>query len=426
MKGTSIRYLNARQVLDGKGAPALEVDVYTEGGAFGRAIAPCGLSAGEHEAFVLRDGDPDLWGGQSVFRAAAVVKEIIEPVLAGMDVMAQSEIDHRLIELDSTENKSRLGGNTLYSVSLACLRAAAHTVNTPLYLYLTKDGIKTLSLPTFNNIVGGSYEKGTMPFQEITVVPYKVKSIQEAARIGCELYDVFPEVLREFNNGAPPVKAQGPGWQSPSPDPVVAFDITYEACARVGIADKVAFSLDCASSELYDPATGLYNFIDRAIDTDELISVIRDLTVKYPFMYIEDVLHENDWEGWQKARKILTRTMLVGDDLTVTNPKRMRKAESLGIIDGLIFKPNQVGTMTESIEAIEFAREHGWLIIPSGRHGGIIDDVVYDFMLAYNCPCTKSAPPKRGVYYGINALLRAENTHPGVPVFDLGPYARFI
>ena len=425
MKGTSIRYLNARQVLDGKGVPTLEVDVFTEGGAFGRAAAPCGLSAGEHESFVLRDGDPGLWRGQSVFRAAAIVKDVIEPALAGMDVMEQMEIDSKLIALDGTHDKSRLGGNTIYCVSLACLRAAAFTVNTPLYIYLAVNGIKTLPVPTFCNIVGGSYEKGTMPFQEITVVPYKAKSIQEAAWIGCELYDAFPGVIRDFNKGAPAVKAQGAGWQSPSPDPIVAFDITYEACARVGIADKVAFSLDCASSELYDPDTGLYNFIDRKIDTDELISVVQDLTTKYPFMYVEDVLSENDWEGWQKARKALTRTRLIGDDLTVTNPKRLRKARELDVIDGFIFKPNQVGTMTESVEAINFAQKHGWMAIPSSRHGGVIDDVIYDFLLAFNCPCTKSAPPKRAVSYGINNLLRAENMHPGIPLFDLGSLAKF-
>lgn len=215
MKSTSIRMVKAREILDCKGKPAIEVDVYTEGGALGRASSPSGISAGSREAFVLRDGDKSRYGGMGVLNAVKYVEKEIAPAIIGMDIFRQEEIDAALIALDGTENKSRLGGNTIYSVSLACLKAAAATLNMPLYQYIANGAIKTIPLPTFNCIDGGSYQKGTMPFQECTVVPYKAASIQEAVQIGWAVFQETRNVIKDYQNGEPAKAGSVSGWQPP-------------------------------------------------------------------------------------------------------------------------------------------------------------------------------------------------------------------
>ena len=426
MGKSSISGIRARQILDNKGRPMLEVDVMTEGGVTARAASPSGISAGENEVYVLRDLDPEVWNGDSVFNNIRLIKDVVEPALKGMDVEGQQEIDRKLIDLDGTPNKRNLGGNTIYSVSLGCLRAAAQTANVPVYEYLAKDGIKSIPLPTYSYFSGGSYEKATVPFQEITIVPYKAESIMEAVWIGRKVYEEFPGTLQDMT-GKTPRYAKMSGWQCPTADPIEAFDLTYEACKRAGVQDKIAFALDCASSELYNPQTKTYNFIDREIDTDELICVLQELTTKYDFLYVEDAINENDWENWSKAARILTRTRLIGDDFTVTNLERLKKAAEVKAVEGFIFKPNQIGTITESIEALKFAKSMDWLVIPSGRAGGVADDVVADFAVGFNCPCKKSGAPNGGdCLYGINFLARVEDLYPDLRPFNFTPYAKFL
>lgn len=427
MKNTQIRCVRARQILDCKGKPMVEVDVLTEGGVLGRASSPSGISAGIHEAYVLRDGDKAHYQGLGVLKAVELVHREIAPALKGMDIMDQEAIDRKLIELDGTENKSRLGGNTLYSVSLACVRAAAYTLNLPLYQHLAKGEITTIPIPTVNCISGGSYQKGSMPFQECTIVPYKAASIAEAVEIIWNLFQITPEVIRDYLGGQPPKPGSLSGWQSPSPDPMVAYDLLWEAAGRCGVQDKIAFASDCAASEFYNAERGTYDLVTREVDTDEMLGFLKELTTKYNFLYMEDILQEDDWEGWQKAARILDRTILVGDDFTVTNMKRLEKAAEMKACDAFIFKPNQVGTVTECLEAHEYARTNGILTIPSIRAGGTIDDAIFDMAVAFGAPCTKQGPPKNGErVYGINFLSRVADLYPEAKPYDFTPHAKFL
>ncbi len=426
MGNTSIKSIKARQILDAKGKPMVEVDVVTEAGVLGRGSAPSGVSAGEHEAYVLRDNDPMWYDGLSVYKACDLVHRTIAPKLRGMDVMDQEAIDRMMIDLDGTPNKSKLGGNTLCSVSLACIRAAAATENVPLYQHLNPAPIKTIPFPTVNCISGGSYQKGSMPFQEITVVPYKAESIKEAVHIMYQLFAITPAVIKDYMHGEAPKAGSLTGWQSPSQDPTVAFDLMYEAARRLGAEEKVAFATDVAASEFYDREKGTYDFIGENVDADALLDYLKELTTKYPFLYVEDPLEENDWDGWKKAAKMLNRTMLVGDDLTVTNIEMLKKAARMKVCEAFIFKPNQVGTMTESREAIEYAKSHGIVAIPSVRAGGCTDDPIFDFAVAYGCPATKQGPPKNGErVYGINFLTRVEDEHPKAKPYDWAPHIKF-
>lgn len=426
MPSTAIKSVKARQILDCKGKPMLEVDVVTEGGILGRGASPAGISAGSHEAFVLRDNDPKWFDGLSVGKAVNIVHDTIAPVLHSRDVMDQAALDQTLLELDGTEYKTRLGGNTLCSVSLACIRAAAATVNQPLYRYLNPGAMKTVPLPTVNCISGGSYQKGSMPFQECTVVPYKAESIMEAVHIIYQIFQLTPAVIQDYQNGRPAKPGSLSGWQAPSPDPTVSFDILYEAARRCGAADKIAFAADCACSELYNPERKTYDFVGAEVGLDTLLGYLKELTTKYNFLYVEDPVDENDWEGWQKAAKVLDRTMLVGDDLTVTNIRMLRKAVEMQVCEAFIFKPNQVGTITESIAALEYAKANGIVAIPSVRAGGVIEDPIFDMAVAYGCCAVKHGPPKNGERtYGINFLSRVADEYPDAKPYDFSPHIKF-
>lgn len=426
MKSSKISKVIAREVLDCKGKPAIEVDVYTESGILGRASAPSGVSYGKNEAYVMRGGPGNWYNGLGVEKAIRCVSTIIEPSIKGMDVHDMEKIDNRLIELDGTENKSKLGGNTIYSTSLACVKAAANSENLPLYKYLAPEGIQTLPLPAINCIDGGSYQKGTMPFQECTVVPYRANTIQEAVHIGWQIYWTVGDVIKDYQGGIPAKPGVLTGWQPPSKDPMACFDIIYEAVKRVGYEDKVAFAIDCASNEYHVKERGTYDFLDKELDLDSLINYVKELTEKYPFLYVEDVVQEEDWDGWVKASKALTKTILVGDDLTVTNIKFLKKAHELGVCSGFIFKPNQVGTVTEALAAHQYAKENGILTIPSIRAGGTMEDNVIDIGVAIGAAVTKQGPPKNGErIYGINFLLRAADENPDAKPFDFSPYIKF-
>ncbi len=426
MASTRIKDLKARQILDAKGKPMLEVDVITEGGIMGRGASPSGISAGSHEAFVLRDNDPAWFGGLSVFRAVEIVHHQIAPALLGMEVTEQAAIDQVLLDLDGTEYKTNLGGNTLGSVSLACIRAAANTQNLPLYRYLNPGEITTIPLPTVNYISGGSYQKGSMPFQECTVVPYRAQTILEAVHILYQMYQMVPAVIQDYQNGRPAVPGGLSGWQSSSPDPTVAFDILYETARRCGAEEKIAFAADCAASELYNAERNTYDYVGTEVDLDTVLGKLRELTTKYNFLYVEDPVDENDWEGWQKAAKVLDRTMLVGDDLTVTNIRMLRQAVEKQVCQAFILKPNQVGTITETIAAVKYARDHGIITILSVRAGGAGEDPSFDFAIAFGSCAVKHGPPKNGErVYGINFLTRVADEYPAARPYDFTPHIRF-
>lgn len=426
MRSTSIKSLKGRAGIDCKGKPILEVDIYTESGVLGRASSPSGISAGEHEAFVLRDGDANWHDGNGVFKAIKMVEDVVFPAIKGMDVMDQAALDHFICELDGTSNKSKLGGNVTYSISLAVMRAAANTLRVPQYKYLNPGEIKTIPLPTSDMFAGGSYEKDTMPMQECTVIPYKVASIAEATHILCKMYKILPEVIKEYQGG----RRAEPGVQSafvcPSPDFMVAFDLLYETAVRAGCENQIAFHADCAFSEIYIPNRGTYDYLGQEMDLDEILGRLKILTEKYNFLYIEDPVDENDWDGWVKAAKVLNRTVLCGDDLTVTNKTRLQKALDLGACHSFVFKPNQVGTVTEAMEAQKFAIDHGMFSVPSIRAGGVNDDPVADMGIAGGAAAIKQGPPKNGqAIHIINTLTRAEEEIEGAKPFDFSEFIKF-
>lgn len=426
MKSTSIKSLKARAGIDCKGKPILEVDIYTEAGVLGRASSPSGISNGQHEAFVLRDGDVNWHDGNGVFKAIEMAEKIVFPAIKGMDVMDQRAMDDFLCQLDGTPDKSRLGGNVTYSVSLAVMRAAAKTLCVPQYKYLNPGKIKTIPLPTSDMFAGGSYEKDTMPMQECSVVPYKVESIAEATHILCKMYKILPEIIKEYQGG----RRAEPGIQSafvcPSPDFMVAFDLLYETAVRANCENKIAFHADCAFSEIYIPERNTYDYLGKEIDLDEMLGRLKILTEKYNFLYIEDPVDENDWEGWVKAAKVLNKTVLCGDDLTVTNKARIQKALDLGACGSFVFKPNQVGTVTEAMDAQEFAITNGMFSVPSIRAGGVNDDPVADMGIAGGAAAIKQGPPRNGqAIHIINTLTRAEEEIEGAKPFDFTPFIKF-
>lgn len=422
---TRIKYVHGRAGIDCKGKPLLEVDVFTQDGVLGRASSPSGISAGMHEAFVLRDGDKNWYDGAGVFKAVEMVNQVIGPAVAGMDVMDQEALDRRLIELDGTRDKSRLGGNSTYSVSLAVLRAASAVRGLPLYRMLNPGEVKSIPLPTANCFSGGSYQKNSMPFQEITIVPYRAKTLQEAVHTIVSVYGRMPEAIQDFS-GKPAVPGSLSSFRCPSTSPDDAYAIVSAAAELAGMRDKIAFAADCAFSEVYDPRRGTYNLVGEEVSTPELIDRLEALTKKYDFLYIEDPIDEHDWDGWSLAAKRLTRTMLVGDDLTVTNMERLKTAADKGVCQAFIFKPNQVGTVTECMAAARFAKEHGILSIPSIRAGGVNDDPIVDMAIALGSPCIKSGPPRNGQgIHCYNTLTRCEDENPEAHPFDFTPYIRF-
>ncbi|MCI8893622.1 MAG: enolase [Lachnospiraceae bacterium] len=423
---SAIKELHARALIDCKGKPLLEVDVVTEEGILGRAASPSGISAGEHEAFVLRDMDPGWYHGNGVFRAVEMVHSVVAPRLTGMDVLDQAAIDEALIALDGTKNKARLGGNVTYSTSLACMRAGCNTLHVPQYRYLNPGEIRTIPLPTSDMFAGGSYEENTMPVQETTIIPYKAASIGEAVELLCRVYQKLPEVIREFQGGRRPEIGAMSEYMAPSTDFMDCLDILYETAVRCSCEDKIAFHMDCAFSEIYDPESGTYRYCGRQVDLDEIIGILKAATEKYPFLYIEDPVDENDWEGWAKAARELSRTTLCGDDLTVTNLAYLKKALDMGACGSFVFKPNQVGTVTEAMEAQKFAVSHGMFSIPSIRAGGVCDDPVADLGIAGGAAAVKLGPPKFGhAIHIINSLLRAEDELKLARPFDFMPYVKF-
>lgn len=410
---SAIKTIKARQVLDCKARPMLEVDVVTANGTMGRGSAPTGTSVGKHESFVLRDHDPHEFQGLSVHRAVEVVEQILAPALVGMDVEDQPLIDQKMIDLDGTQQKENLGGNSIYSISVACLRAAAALHQVPVYQYLAGKPLETIPLPTFNIVNGGRYPHLTQPFNEFILAPWRASCVEEAIEIAIMVYQRLETVLSRYSGGAKPALGSSYGWAAPSEDPLVVLQLIAQAVEECGYTNQVAYCLDCASSEMYDSATNTYEYKSHRISADELIGEMERLTKQFPLLFVEDLLDENDWDGYAKAHKILTGTRLIGDDFIVTNRQRLERAYRMNCVDGFILKPNQVGTITEALDTYSFAREHSLLTIPSGRAGGSIDDVVADLALGLHVPISKNGAPRSGERLNkINSLLRASSENP--------------
>ena len=419
---TSVR---AQQIIDCKCRPAIEVEVRTESGAIGRGAAPTGTSVGAYEAFVLRDGDPNTYGGLGVRRAVNNAVNVIGPHLIGMDVFDQRDIDEKMIALDGTPNKRQLGGNTIYSISIAVFRAAAAARKIPLYNYIAGGEIQTVPVPCFNLINGGRYEELTQPFNEFLIVPYGTDSVDAAVEMAVTVFHKLNDVLTG-HLGRKPHTASSYGYAAPSDDPAVILELLQAAIDTCGYTGRIAFALDCASSEMYDQESRTYLLKGKRISSDDLIEYARSLTERFNLVFIEDLLDQDDWPGFSKAVRTLDRTIVLGDDLTVTNLALLRRAYDAHAVDGFVLKPNQVGTITEALDAYRFAETHGMIAVPSGRSGGVVDDVVMDFSVGLQVPFQKNGAPRSGERIEkLNFLMRANARSPGCRLFDITPLLRF-
>jgi enolase len=419
----------ARQLLDCKARPLVEVEITTDTGHVGRGASPTGSSVGMHEAFVLRDGDRAEYNGLSVHRAVSAVTDEIAPVLVGAELDDPRSLDRVMIELDGTPDKHRLGGNAIYSTSIALLRAASAAAGTPTYTYLsTLLGLKpptTVPAPSFNMINGGRYGDIFQTFNEFLVVPYRADSIESAVEKGVSLFGVLGEVLAA-RLGRAPLVASSYGYVAPSSDPQVVMEVLAEAVERAGCADVMAFALDCASSEVYDNSTQTYALNGERVTADALIDYARALSENFPMVFIEDLLDGDDWDGFTKAVQTVDRSIILGDDLIVTNRDRLERAVNTSAVDGFILKPNQVGTIAEALDCFEYAEQNGILAIPSGRSGGVIDDVVMDLAVGLGAPFQKNGAPRSGERIEkLNFLLRAAEGIPNCALADVPALARF-
>ena len=422
---SKIKSIHARQIVDCKCRPMVEVDVVTEAGALGRGCAPTGSSVGKFESFVLRDNNPAEYNGLSVHHAVDNVNQIIAPALIGKDVHNQKEIDQIMIDLDGTSDKRKLGGNAIYSTSIAVLRAAAKAENLPLYNYLANGPIKTVPVPSFNIINGGHYENLTQPFNEFIIMPYGASTIYEAVEMGIRTFQELEKVITRYLGHKPSV-APSYGYVSPSEDPEENLKLIAQAIDACGYTGKIGFAFDCASSEMYDKDSNTYLLKGKRVAAEELIDYAKSLTENYPFVFIEDLLDEEDWDSYPKAHKAITRTILLGDDFIVTNIERLKRAYELQAIDGFILKPNQVGTISEALDTFRFAKEHQLFATPSGRSGGVVGDVVMDLAVGLGIPFIKNGAPRSGERIDkLNFLMRACDLNPGCQLADISSLLKF-
>jgi enolase len=400
----SINVINAREILDSRGNPTIEVDLVTEDGIKVSAAVPSGASTGIYEAVELRDGGK-RYGGKGVTKAVDAVVKTIQPKIVGMDVRRQADIDGVMIELDGTENKSNLGGNAMLGVSLACARAAAASDGLRLYEYIDK-GSSLLPLPFFNVINGGKHAGTQLDFQEFMIAPTGATSFREALRMGAEVYQALKGRLQKaYGKTSINVGDEG-GFAPPVKTPEEALEALSGAIQEAGYMDEVKIGLDVASSTFYKD--GAYNVAGVSYTTDELIELYRELIAAYPIISIEDPIQEEDYEGFAKATKLLP-AQVVGDDLFVTNPKRLVKGIEMGACNALLWKVNQIGTLTEALEAANLAKKNRYGVMASHRSGDTEDSWVADLSVGIGCGQIKSGAPARGERTAkYNQLLRIE------------------
>lgn len=385
-----------REVLDSRGNPTVEVEVYLESGAVGRAIVPSGASTGEYEAVELRDEDDNRYMGKGVQKAIENVNDLIAPELVGYDALEQVAIDQTLIELDGTKNKVKLGANAILGVSLAVAHAAAAHLDLPLYRYLGGFNGKTLPTPMMNILNGGEHADNNVDIQEFMVMPVGAKSFPEAVRMGAEIFHNLKKVLKD--KGLNTAVGDEGGFAPNLSSNEEAIKTILEAVEKAGYkaGEQVMIALDVASSELF--SDGKYHFKGEGVTrtTDEMIDFYRDLLDKYPIVSIEDGLDENDWDGWQKLTAELgDRVQLVGDDLFVTNTEKLSEGIEKGIGNSILIKVNQIGTLTETFDAIEMAKKSGYSAIISHRSGETEDTTIADIAVATNAGQIKTGAPSR-------------------------------
>ena len=399
----AIEEIKALEVLDSRGNPTVQVEVITEEGTNGVAMAPSGASTGSFEAVELRDGDKSRYLGKGVLKAVENVNKIIAKELEGMNVFEQAEIDKKLIEIDGTENKGKLGANATLGVSLAVARAAANSLGMSLYKYIGGVNAKTLPVPMMNILNGGKHADNTVNIQEFMIMPVGTKSFSECLRTSAEIYHTLKKVLKAkgLETGVGDEGGFAPNLSSDEE----ALKLIVEAISRAGYkpGEDVVLALDVASTEMYDEAKkigkeGCYYFwkTEELKTEDEMIEYLADLANKYPIISIEDGLAEEDWEGWRKlTEKLGNKLQLVGDDLFVTNIKRLQKGLDNKIANSILIKLNQIGTLTETLDAIELAKKNGYTAVVSHRSGETEDTTLADVAVATNAGQIKTGAPCR-------------------------------
>jgi enolase len=424
---TTIDVVDAREILDSRGNPTVEVDVILADGSVGRAAVPSGASTGAHEAVELRDGDKARFGGKGVLRAVENVTERIGPELLGLDAADQAGIDALLIELDGTPNKGELGANAILGVSLACAHAASASYDLPLYRYLGGVGTRTLPIPMFNILNGGKHAQDSTDFQEFMVMPVGLDTFSDALRAGSEIFAALRAILHDEGHAT----GQGDeGGFAPSlASNEAAVEVILRAIERAGYqaGEQVAIALDPATTELVEPGSGgdgaptryVLAKEGRTLESGELVDLWADWADRYPIVSLEDGLAEDDWLGWQLLTERLGgHVQLVGDDLLVTNTERIARAIELGAANSVLIKLNQIGTLTETIGAIELARGAGWTSVVSHRSGETEDTTIADLVVAMGTGQIKTGAPSRSERVAkYNRLLRIEG--------ELGDTARY-
>jgi len=410
---TIISDIYAREILDSRGNPTVEVEVWTESGGYGRAAVPSGASTGEFEAVELRDGDKDRYLGKGVENAVANVNEIIAPELFGVDSTNQVMLDQIMIELDGTKNKSKLGANAILGVSMACAKAAADTLGLPLFQYLGGVNAKTLPVPMMNILNGGEHADNNVDIQEFMVMPVGAKSFKEALKIGAEIYHNLKKVLQEKGLGTG-VGDEG-GFAPNLSSNEEALKTIIEAIEKAGYkpGDDVVLALDVAASEIYDKESKKYKFAGegKEFTVEKLVDFYEELVEKYPIISIEDGLDEEDWEGWKLfTERLGGKIQLMGDDLFVTNVERLKRGIEEGIGNSILIKLNQIGTITETLDAIEMAKTAGYTAVVSHRSGETSDYTIADLVIATNAGQIKTGAPARSDRVAkYNQLLRLED-----------------
>jgi enolase len=409
---TIIMDIIAREILDSRGNPTVEVDVELESGA-GRAAVPSGASTGEHEAVELRDGDKKRYSGKGVLKAVSNVNEIIAEALIDMDAMNQIEIDNALIKLDGTENKGNLGANAILGVSLACAKAAANALDIPLYRYLGGVNACELPVPMMNILNGGSHADSNVDLQEFMVMPVGASSFKEALRMGAEIFHALKSVLKS-KGYATSVGDEG-GFAPSLKSNEEPLELIVKAIGDAGLkaGKDVMIAMDPASSEFYDPKKKKYIFSksDKSERTsDQMIDFYEKLIKAYPIISIEDGLAEDDWDGWKNFVKAVgSKVQIVGDDLFVTNTKRLQKGIKEAAANSILIKVNQIGTLTETIQAVEMAKRAGYTAIVSHRSGETEDTTIADLVVALNTGQIKTGSASRTDRIAkYNQLLRIE------------------
>ncbi|QHS62063.1 phosphopyruvate hydratase [Chitinophaga agri] len=410
---STISSIHARQILDSRGNPTVEVDVMTEDGHFGRAAVPSGASTGKHEAVELRDNDKAVYMGKGVIQAVNNVNDIIAEELIGWDVKDQAGIDKFLIELDGTENKGKLGANATLAVSMAVAKAAADEANLPLYRYLGGVNATTLPIPLMNIINGGVHADNKIDFQEFMIVPVGASSFSEGLRWGVEVFHHLKSVLKKKGYSTNVGDEGGFAPEIQSNEEAIETVIAAIEAAGYKPGEQIAIALDAASSEMYNDADKTYKFYKssgKVISSEEMVAFWAEWCKKYPIVSIEDGMAEDDWDGWKKLTEAVGSTVqLVGDDLFVTNVKRLKTGIEGDIANSILIKVNQIGTVTETIDAVNMAHKAGYTSIMSHRSGETEDVTIADLAVALNCGQIKTGSASRTDRMAkYNQLLRIE------------------